>query len=85
MNLEQQAPAIISQILADSLSQNASDVYLLPYEEECRVRFKVNGIQKDVMTIDRETGLQCITRVKVLAGLLTYVTKSAQDGSFEFD
>ena len=78
-------PHQVEKLLQAAITQNASDIYFLPYEESCLCRFKVNGIQKDVLTLGREAGLQCITRVKVLAGLLTYVTKSAQDGSFEFE
>lgn len=81
---QENTPEIVERILKSAVSDNASDIYLLPFEQECKIRFKVNGVQKDVLTLDREKGLQCITRVKVLAGLLTYISKSAQDGSFEF-
>lgn len=78
-------PEQVQKVLKSALSENASDIYLLPYEQETKIRLKVKGVQKDVLTLDREVGLQCITRVKVLAGLLTYISKSAQDGSFEFE
>ena len=77
-------PKLVEEILTGGLEQNASDIYLLPYEEECLVRFKVNGIQETHKTLNSEVGLQCISRIKVLGGLLTYISKSAQDGSFEF-
>jgi len=78
------APKIVEEILSKALEKNASDIYFLPYEEECLVRFKVNGVQETYQSLNSEVGLQCISRVKVLGGLLTYISKSAQDGSFEF-
>lgn len=77
-------PKLVDEILGKALDLNASDIYLLPYEKECLIRFKVNGIQQTQKTVSSETGLQCISRIKVLGGLLTYISKSAQDGSFEF-
>ena len=77
-------PKLVDETLSKALEVNASDIYILPYEEECLVRFKVNGVQETNRIISSEIGLQCISRVKVLGGLLTYISKSAQDGSFEF-
>ena len=77
---KQPPPEIVDDILRQALSEGASDIYLLPERDRVRVVFRVNGLQLDVTELAVEPGIQCITRVKVLAGLLTYRTEIAQDG-----
>lgn len=78
-------PKLVNTTLSKALSENASDIYVLPYEEECYIRFRTKGVQQNELTLGREDGLQFISRIKVIAGLLTYVTKSAQDGAFDYE
>ncbi|OGV78237.1 MAG: hypothetical protein A3K19_04780 [Lentisphaerae bacterium RIFOXYB12_FULL_65_16] len=71
----------VDAILRDALSRGASDIYWLPRKASVAIRFKTDGHQDDVGTVPHDYGTQCIARLKVLAGLLTYRSSVAQDGA----
>jgi type II secretory ATPase GspE/PulE/Tfp pilus assembly ATPase PilB-like protein len=76
------AVKMVDSIIADALAQGASDVYWIPNPEYCDVRFRINGVQKKIREIrSPELAAQCASRIKVLSGMLTYRSKTSQDGS----
>lgn len=75
------ATEYVDSILIDAVQKSASDIYWLPAKKIIEIRYRVNGIQQNVDKIEREFGEQCLSRIKVLAGLLTYRSQIAQDGA----
>ncbi|MBM4142803.1 MAG: hypothetical protein FJ225_04295 [Lentisphaerae bacterium] len=73
--------ACVDELLARAAAERVSDVYWLPLAGRLDVRFRKDGIQTHVATLPAEYGAVCVARLKVLAGLLTYRTKIAQDGA----
>ncbi len=71
----------VDAILIDAARKSASDIYWLPTKDFVEIRYRINGVQRNIERIDREFGEKCISRVKVLAGLLTYRSRIAQDGA----
>lgn len=71
----------VDSILIDAVQKNASDVYWLPAKDFIEIRYRVNGIQQNVDKIENKFGEQCLSRIKVLAGLLTYRSQIGQDGA----
>jgi type II secretory ATPase GspE/PulE/Tfp pilus assembly ATPase PilB-like protein len=74
------APEFVERILDDAVARHASDIYFLPRADRLEVRYRVDGVQCDVESVPEEFGRQCVTRLKVLADLLTYRTLVSQDG-----
>lgn len=70
----------VEKTLKMAVAERASDVYWIPSADLLNIRFRVDGIQKDVASVPREYGEKCLARIKVLAGLLTYRTRISQDG-----
>jgi len=70
----------VDHVLREAVDRGASDVYWLPAAAQVDIRFRIDGKQESVAEVPREYGEICITRIKVLAGLLTYRTKVSQDG-----
>ncbi|HBC88631.1 MAG TPA: hypothetical protein DCZ94_16915 [Lentisphaeria bacterium] len=77
---DNQVPPFVDKIFSEALKRKASDIYWLPMKDGYNIRFRINGIQHDHERIPREFGDQCVNRIKVISGLLTYRTKIAQDG-----
>jgi general secretion pathway protein E len=75
----------VDLILESATAEKASDIYFLPGDAKCEIRLRTKGVQKPFTEMPIEEGLQAINRVKVLAGMLTYKTQTAQDGAFEFN
>ena len=76
------APTYVGELLQRALVSGLTDVYLVPGATGVDIRGRLAS--GEVSLLDRlETpfGTQCIARLKVLAGMLTYRTTSAQDGA----
>jgi type II secretory ATPase GspE/PulE/Tfp pilus assembly ATPase PilB-like protein len=74
-------PAFVDRVLDEADRLGASDIYWLPEADAVAVRIRVHGAQREVARLPREFGETCVTRIKVLAGLLTYRKLVAQDGA----
>ena len=69
-------------IMAGAFGNRASDIHIEPEEETVRVRFRLDGVLVEVVSLDHETYQAILTRVKLLSGLKINVHTSAQDGRF---
>ncbi len=79
---ESDAVALVNGILSDAVAAEASDVYWIPCADECRIRVRAGGVQRDLRTIRGADFIaRCAARIKVLAGMLTYRSKISQDGA----
>ncbi len=74
----------VDGLLSDALSSGAGDVYWIPRSDSCTIRFRVDGVQREVCEIrGAEFISQCASRLKILSGMLTYRTKISQDGAIK--
>ncbi len=71
---------VVDDVLNHAVAAGASDIYFMPTSASVLVKIRINGAQSDLLGISLDLGIQCIARLKVLSGLLTYRTKIAQDG-----
>lgn len=78
----EEAPAVrlVDLLLADAVSQNASDVHVETQREGVRVRFRVDGVLRDVMTAPKSAASALVSRLKILAGLDISERRRPQDG-----
>ncbi|MDP3996544.1 MAG: GspE/PulE family protein [bacterium] len=73
---------IVEIILAGALALKASDIHIEPEETYVRLRYRLDGVLKEVLQFDHETYRLVISRVKLISGLKLNVKTSAQDGRF---
>ena len=73
-------PILVEDVLNHVVAVGASDLYLMPTSGAVLLKMRLHGVQSDLLGLPSDQGTQCIARLKVLAGLLTYRTKIAQDG-----
>lgn len=79
--LEDPPVAKIVDLLIDTAYQErASDIHIEPEETDCLVRFRVDGMLHDVLTVPKYLHDRIITRIKVQSSLRTDEHLSAQDG-----
>jgi len=67
-------------ILHDAVRQGASDVHLEPYEKVFRVRFRIDGVLREVMGPPKRLEAALISRVKIMANLDIAERRLPQDG-----
>ena len=80
MNNMGDPPELVTRLLAEAVAASASDLFWIPGVETVTVRLKSSREVRTVAELPAEYGLQCVNRLKVLAGMLTYRTGVAQDG-----
>ncbi|MBN2449091.1 MAG: type II/IV secretion system protein [Lentisphaeria bacterium] len=83
-NIAQDASIIrfVNQILADAIGQRATDVHLEPFEDELRVRYRVDGVLQEVSVPAQLKRYQpaIVSRVKILSNLDIAEKRVPQDG-----
>ncbi len=79
------APVIklLQYILFQAIRDRASDVHLEPFEEDFKIRYRVDGALYELQAPPRHLALPLISRVKVMAGLDIAETRLPQDGRIE--
>ena len=73
---------IIEVILAGGLSLGASDIHYEPEEQSVKLRYRLDGVLVDVLTLDHETYRLVLSRMKLLSGMKLNISTEAQDGRF---
>jgi type IV pilus assembly protein PilB len=76
---------IVDTLLKHAILQGASDIHIEPLETELIIRYRVDGMLHDAMTLPKNTTPAIIARVKVLANLKLDEKRLPQDGRFKTD
>ncbi len=71
---------LIDVLLADAVRARASDVHIEPQANQLRVRYRVDGLLRDVMTIPKNAAAAAASRVKIVSGLDIAERRRPQDG-----
>ncbi|RRQ23051.1 type II secretion system ATPase GspE [Thiohalobacter thiocyanaticus] len=79
---EDDAPIIrlINAILTEAVKENASDIHIETYENRLVVRFRVDGVLREVLQPQRVLAPLIVSRVKVMARLDIAEKRLPQDG-----
>ena len=79
---EQSGPIVrfINKIIANAIRLKASDIHFEPYEKEFRVRFRIDGILREVFRPPLTWQLRLASRIKIMADLDITERRVPQDG-----
>ncbi len=79
---EDDAPIIrlINALLAEAIREGASDVHIETFERDLVVRFRVDGVMREVVRPKRELASLLVSRIKVMARLDIAEKRVPQDG-----
>jgi general secretion pathway protein E len=82
MEAEDDAPIIrlINALLTEAIKVNASDVHVEPFENFMRVRFRVDGMLREILKPPGNIAPLVISRIKVMAKLDIAEKRLPQDG-----
>ena len=76
---------IVDTLLKHAILQRASDIHIEPSEKEIVVRYRIDGILHDTMTLPRRILSGVVARIKVLADLKLDEHRLPQDGRFKIE
>lgn len=76
---------IVDTLIKHAILQDASDIHIEPDEKEIRVRYRIDGILHDAMTLPIQVREGIIARIKVLSNLKLDEHRVPQDGRFKIE
>ncbi len=76
---------VVDMLVRQALLDRASDLHIEPTETQLRIRFRIDGILHDVMSLPLEMHPTVISRLKIVAGLNIAERRRPQDGQFSID
>ncbi len=71
---------LVNDILFRALQMRASDIHIHPFETKIQVRYRIDGILYDTLTLNRNVLSLVISRIKVMAGMDIAERRMPQDG-----
>ncbi|KKS28703.1 MAG: Type II secretion system protein E [Parcubacteria group bacterium GW2011_GWC2_42_11] len=74
---------VVNALLKHAIIQNASDIHIEPMENEVLVRYRIDGLLHDAMTLPKNTAASITARIKVLSNLKLDEKRLPQDGRFK--
>ena len=76
---------IIDTLLKHAILQRSSDIHIEPTEKEVIVRYRIDGILRDAMTLPKVASSGVVARIKVLSNLKLDEHRLPQDGRFKIE
>ncbi|MDO8604631.1 MAG: GspE/PulE family protein [bacterium] len=77
--------SILDNIIDHAASLNSSDIHFEPLDKELLVRFRIDGIMQEIVSLPKAIAPVLVARVKILAGMQIDEHRTPQDGRFHFD
>jgi type IV pilus assembly protein PilB len=74
----------VNVILEYAIKSRASDIHIEPRENIVQVRYRVDGVLKETMTLPKPILTAVVSRIKILANLKIDEHRVPQDGRFKF-
>ncbi len=75
---------IVSTILEYAVTSRASDVHIEPQEDRVRVRYRIDGILYDKLSLPKNVQDAVVSRIKILSEMKIDEHRIPQDGRFNF-
>ncbi len=73
----------VNKVLLDAIKQGASDIHFEPYEKDYRVRFRTDGILREVVRPPRNLAPRLSARLKVMSQMDISERRVPQDGRIQ--
>ena len=82
---EASAADLVTRLLEYAVVTRASDIHVEPYELETLVRYRIDGVLHEVLSLAPTTHPSLVARIKILGAMRIDEHRIAQDGRFEAD
>lgn len=82
LDLANEAPIIklINLLISGAVKERASDIHIEPFEREVRVRYRIDGVLYEKLTVPKSQQAAIISRIKIMAHLNIAEHRLPQDG-----
>lgn len=73
---------VVNSVIQGGIQQEASDIHIEPHENSVQVRYRLDGVLYDQMTIPKQHHAACISRLKIMSRMNIAERRRPQDGRF---
>ncbi|MBL9190311.1 MAG: type II/IV secretion system protein [Opitutaceae bacterium] len=73
---------ILDEIIYFAIRERATDIHIEAQEMQCRIRFRIDGNLREILTYSRKLHRALLSRIKILCNLNIAETRFPQDGRF---
>ena len=80
-----EAPIIrlVNQLIQNAAEAGASDIHIEPFEDQLKIRYRIDGLLREVEAPPTQSAAAVISRVKIMANMNIAERRLAQDGRFK--
>ncbi|MBN1833626.1 MAG: type II/IV secretion system protein [Deltaproteobacteria bacterium] len=71
---------LTAAILGDAITSNASDIHIEPQRSAVIIRYRIDGIMREIMKTDRHVHASLVSRIKVISNMDISIRRKPQDG-----
>jgi len=71
---------LVNQIIMNSISKRASDIHIEPSEDSIYIRYRIDGVLHDILTLPAKLKGALITRIKIMSNMDISEKRIPQDG-----
>ncbi len=75
---------LVTKTIDEALEQRASDIHVEPFQNRLRIRYRIDGVLKEVASLEPTLLLPMTSRLKIMAGLDIAEKRKPQDGRISF-
>jgi len=76
---------IVDTLLKHAILERSSDIHIEPTKKDVLVRYRIDGVLHDAMTLPKKTSSGIVARIKVLSNLKLDEHRLPQDGRFRVE
>jgi type IV pilus assembly protein PilB len=74
---------LVNKIVAQAIRDRASDIHVEPTEGRIRIRYRVDGALREVLSLPSSVGPELVSRIKIMAEMDIVERRRPQDGQFQ--
>ena len=71
---------LVNSIIERAAAEDASDIHIEPYDKGLRVRMRIDGVLRAIMTVPKDLQSSLLSRLKVMGGMDITERRIPQDG-----
>jgi type IV pilus assembly protein PilB len=74
---------LVNKIVAQAMRDRASDIHIEPTEGRIRIRYRIDGALREVLSLPIAVGPELVSRIKIMAEMDIVERRRPQDGQFQ--
>ena len=76
---------LVKNVIEQAVRQRASDIHIEPFETNVKVRYRIDGVLREIMAYDKALFPAIIARIKIISGMDISEKRKPQDGRITID